>query len=167
MSNGLSQIPRLYGEHFAGVWLLDRDWVAEKGALPVALIFYACAFYKKFRLIEAGNGSFETGVAGFTYMVEGNRVMSFEMDETASDLDEEITDEEWEAAASEWKFDGQDLWIREGEWLQFHPSSLAELHRIGFDKNAVNYWTVVIRASDPAFQETVTELPLPGNVDEE
>ncbi|MGD9744051.1 MAG: hypothetical protein AB7J30_13005 [Hyphomicrobium sp.] len=166
MSNALSLIPPIYGEHFAGVWLLDRDWAAKNGATPVALVFYSRAYYKKFGLLEAEDGSFMTGIAEFTYVVDEDRVMSFSMDEPLADSDEPITDEEMAEAASEWKFDGKDLWIREGEWLQFHPSSLAELLDVGFDKEALDYWALVIRASDPAFKETVTELPVPGNVEE-
>lgn len=164
MSNALSLIPSLYGEHFAGVWLLDRNWAVKNGMTPVALVFYSRAYYKKFGLLEAEDGSFMTAVAGFTYVVDEDRVMSFSMDDLSADSDEPITDEEMAEAASEWKFDGKDLWIREGEWLQFRPSSLAELRKIGFDKETLDYWTLVVRASDPAFRETVTELPLPGNV---
>jgi len=166
MSNALSLIPPIYGEHFAGVWLLDQDWVVKNGVSPVALVFYACAYYKKFGLLEAEDGSFMTGVAGFTYVVDDDRVMSFSIDELSADSDEPLTDEEMTEAASEWKFDGKDLWIREGEWLQFQPSSFAELRKIGFDRETLDYWTLVIRASDPAFRETVTELPLSGNVQE-
>ena len=166
MSNrALNLTPRVYGEHFAGVWLLDQKWADENDGRSVAIIFYACAFYKKLDLHRYKDGGYETEVTGFTYVTEGNRVMSFSMDEPLPDPGVPLTDEEMDAAASEWKYDGKDLWMFEGDWLQFHPSTISELISVGFDRETVEYWRLVIELSDPNFREAVDSLPLPGNAE--
>lgn len=153
--------PPEYGDHLAGIWMLDRVWATERSLGAVGILFYSRAFYKKVEVAQRADGSLGTFVQGFTYFIQGNQIMSFSMDEPL-DVDRPMTDEELEAAASEWKYDGKNLWIFESDWLPFHQSTLQDLIDAGIDRETLIQCAVKVGLADPDFNRKVDKLPLPG-----
>lgn len=162
MASPFRLVPEEYGDYFAGIWLLDQKWVAENSEVPTAIIFYAFAYYKKFGILPTEDGGFVTEVEEFTYFTQGNRIASFPMNVPLGPIGTALTQEQVDAASSDWKYDGRDLWIHDGDWLQFHPSSLNELVEVGFDQETIVHWGTIIGLQDPDFLQPFDKLPLPG-----
>ena len=153
------------GDYLAGVWLLDRVWSKEQSVLPSALIFYSRGYCKKLDRFRTDRGGFDTAVSGFSYGIEGDRLISMSMDEP-----EEVDESNPEAQdpsqeTTNWKFEEGRLWIFDEEWLPFRSATMAELIEAGLDPGSVKYAYTMARVADPNFRERVELLPLHSRPD--
>jgi hypothetical protein len=153
------------GDYLAGVWLLDQVWSKKQSVLPSALIFYSRGYCKKLDRFRTDWDGFDTAVSGFSYSIEGDRLISMPMDESeeidesnpeAQDLPQETTN---------WKFEEGRLWIFDEEWLPFRSATMAELIEAGLDPGPVKYAYTMARVADPNFRERVELLPLHSRPD--